>query len=97
MMQPDFSGTLGNIDWLKANESSLKQCLPEQWTHVAKFGQEGALKVAFRFKLLGIDWRTQQEFGKIMVYLEKIGFMQREGLMIRRNPVSVFPADAALN
>lgn len=60
------------------------------------FGQAGALKVAFQFKLLGIDWRTQQEFGKIMVYLEKIGFMQRDGLMIRRNPASVFPASTAI-
>jgi hypothetical protein len=94
MMQPDFTTTLGNVAWLAENESAIKETLPEQWTPIVEFGQAGALKVGFKLKLLGVDWRSQQEFGKIMVYLEKIGFMQRDGMMIRRNPASVFPVQA---
>lgn len=48
------------------------------------------LQLGYQFKLLGIDWRSQEEFGKIMVYLEKIKIILRDGLTIRRNPHSIF-------
>ncbi len=90
MKQPTFADTLGNMSWLAANEVELKSVLPVEWTSIQEFGQTGALQVAFKLKLLGVDWRHEGEFGKIMVFLEKCHFMERNGLMIRRNPNSVF-------
>lgn len=81
--------TLGNESWLKANEQAVKDLLPDTWTHV---GNLNGLQIGFRLKLLGIDWRTQDEFGKCMVYLERIGFMLRDGMTVKRNPRSVFKA-----
>lgn len=94
MMQPTFSDTLGNLSWLATNEVAMKSCLPDQWTSINEFGQAGALKVAWQLKLLGVDWQHENEFGRIMVYLEKIKFLERNGLMIRRNPRSIFTKDA---
>lgn len=81
--------TLGNEAWLKANERAVKDMLPETWTHV---GNLNGLQIGFRLKLLGIDWRSQDEFGRCMVYLERIGFMLRDGMNVKRNPRSVFDA-----
>ena len=50
------------------------------------------LQIGYRMKLLGIDWRSQDEFGKCMVYLERIGFMLHDGLTVKRNPRSLFDA-----
>jgi len=45
------------------------------------------LALGFQMKTLGIDWRSQEEFGRVMVFFEKIGLMQRQALMqIRCNP-----------
>lgn len=81
--------TLGNKEWLRANEQKVKDMLPETWTHVHNLN---GLQIGYRMKLLGIDWRSQDEFGKCMVYLERIGFMLRDGLTVKRNPRSVFDA-----
>lgn len=81
--------TLGNEDWLRANEAKVKAMLPETWTHIHNLN---GLQLGFRMKLLGIDWRSEDEFGKCMVYLERVGFMLRDGLTVKRNPRSLFNA-----
>lgn len=79
--------TLGNTEWLKNHEDDVKKILPKTWTHV---GNLNTLKLGFQLKLLGIDWRSYDEFGKVMIFLEKIGFMLRDGYKIRVNNKSVF-------
>lgn len=76
--------TLGNIDWLLANEDALKKLLPDTWTHVENL--DGP-RLAYGLKLLGVDWRSVQEFGRAMVFLERVGIMQRQnGYQVRANP-----------
>ena len=83
-----FSNTLGNTLWLGQNENKLKEMLPSQWTHVDNLN---GLQIGWKMKLLGLDWRSEQEFGKIMVFLEKVGILQRQnGLQVRANPVNIF-------
>lgn len=82
--------TLGSPEFLREHEWTIKGLFPEEWTHILDFGQSGAMKVGFGLKLIGVPWSNQEEFGRIMVYLEKIHFVQRNGLMIRRNPQSSF-------
>ena len=44
--------TLGNEEWLRANEKAVKDMLPETWTHAHNLN---GLQLGFRMKLLGID------------------------------------------
>lgn len=82
--------TLGNKDWLQANEQRVKAMLPETWTHIQNLNGP---QLGYRMKLLGIDWRSEDEFGKVMLYLERIGFMLRDGMTVRRNSHTVFVTD----
>ena len=79
--------TLGDMKWLRANERALKEILPDTWTHISNLN---GLSIGFKLKLLGIDWRSEEEFGKVMVYLERIGIMIRDGYTVKRNPRDVF-------
>jgi len=74
--------TLGNNEWLSKNIDKIKNILPETWTHIQNLN---VLQIAFQFKLIGIDWRSEDDFGKIMVFLEKANIMQRNGMLIRRS------------
>jgi hypothetical protein len=76
--------TLANEEWWKKNTEAVKKMLPLTWTHIANL--EG-LKIGFAMKLIGLDWRTQDQFGRIMVFFEKIGVMQRQNVYhVRANP-----------
>lgn len=80
--------TLGNEQWLRENEPKIKALLPDTWTHMENLN---GMKIGFGFKLLGIDWRSEEQFGKCMLFLEKLGMMQRQnGFQVRANPDSVF-------
>lgn len=86
----NLKDTLGNIDWLRANEDAVKKLLPETWTHMENLN---GIKLGFGLKLVGIDWRSEDQFGKVMLFLEKIGFMQRQnGYQVRANPNRVIPS-----
>lgn len=83
-----FQPTLGNADWLRKNEEGLRKLLPDTWTHMENLN---ALKIGFGLKVLGVDWRSEQEFGQIMVFLEKVGILQRQnGFSVRANHLSIF-------
>jgi len=82
----DLTDTLGNQEWLKDNEEKIKELLPETWTHMANLD---GMKLGFQLKVLGIEWHGE-EFGQVMLFLEKIGFMLREDLKVRRNPNTIF-------
>lgn len=82
-----LKNTLGNEKWLRDNESAIHGLLPETWTHINNLN---GLQLGFKLKVLGIDWRSENDFGKIMVYFEKVGIMLRDGMTVRRNPISIF-------
>lgn len=73
--------TLGNQQWMEANADKVKKILPETWTHIANLN---GLQIGFNLKLLGIDWRSEDEFGKCMVFFERAGLMKRDGILIKR-------------
>lgn len=87
MKEIKFQNTLGNEQWLRDNESKVKAMLPETWTHISNLS---ALGIGYKLKVLGVDWRSEAEFGLIMVFLDKIGLMLRDGMTIKRNPHSIF-------
>lgn len=80
--------TLGNPQWLRENEDKIKALLPDTWTHMENLN---GLKLGFQLKLVGIDWRSHDEFGKVMVFLERMGFLIRtNGVLVRANPSKIF-------
>lgn len=87
MKNHKFTETLGNIKWLVKNEAAIKDMLPKTWTHMNNLN---GLQMGYKMKLIGIDWRSQDEFGQVMVYLEKIGFMLRQNkYQVRANNESL--------
>lgn len=83
--------TLGNESWIRDNEDAIKRLLPDVWTHAENLAGTGILRIAYGFKVLGIDWRTPDDFGKVMVYLEHLGILLRQnGYQVRANPRSIF-------
>lgn len=86
-MTINLNATIGNKEWLKINEAGLKAMLPKTWTHMHNLD---ALRLGYQLKLIGVDWRSQEEFGKVMVYLEKIGLLLRDGLNVKANHQSIF-------
>ena len=85
---PNLKNTIGNENWLRENENKLKKLLPETWTHMHNLN---GLKIGFGLKLLGIDWRSEEEFGRVMVWIEKIGIMVRQNTyQVRASSQSIF-------
>ena len=84
--------TLGSENWLRAHEGEIKKLLPATWTHAENLAQDKSIvRIAYGLKLLGIDWRTFDEFDSVMRYLEKLGILQRQnGYQVRANPSSIF-------
>ena len=81
--------TLGNDAWLRDNEAQVKAMFPETWTHI---GNLNGLQIGFKMKLMGIDWRSEDEFAKVMVFLTKAGFLLMQDQTVKRNPHPVFKA-----
>lgn len=79
--------TLGNETWLRENEPKLREMLPETWTLATNLN---GLQLGWQLKLLGVDWRSPDEFGRVMLFLEKVGIMLRKDFLVRRNPERVF-------
>ena len=67
--------TIGNENWVRQNEQKIKELLPGTWTHMHNLN---GLKIGFGLKLLGIDWRSEAEFGNIMTWIENIGILVRQ-------------------
>lgn len=78
---------LTDINWLKENETGIKNLLPETWTHVQNVS---VLKIGFGLKLLGVNWQTEDELSKILVYLTHLGMIERDKMLIRRSPNTIF-------
>lgn len=82
-----LSSTLGNKEWLKINEEKIKASFPQSWTPMQDVD---AVKIAYALKMVGVNWSSKQEFGRIMVFFEKIGFLLRaEGNQVQANKIKV--------
>lgn len=72
---------LSDKKWLETNRAAILNILPETWTHIANLK---GLAIGYQLKVLGLDWKSENEFGAIMVTLEKSGLLKRDGLLVRR-------------
>jgi len=77
----NLADTLGNEKWMAENADKIKALLPETWTHIQNIN---GLHLGFGLKLLGIEWRSEDEFGKCMLFFERTGLMLRDGMLVQR-------------
>jgi len=78
--------------WLRNNEAALKDAFPETWTHTKNIN---FLQVRFRLKLIGLDFRDDNQVAKILTFLTTIGMLEvkplgSEDAQIRRSSRSIF-------
>ncbi len=64
---------LKNTRWLKTNEESLKALFPRTWTHSANINW---MQVRFKLKLIGIDYRSEDDIAKILTFFTRIGIVE---------------------
>lgn len=77
--------TLGNEQWLRDNEATVKALFPSEFTEIT---QLNGVAIGQQLRLLTIDWKTEKEFENIMVFFEKLGFLERDGNKIKSSPAS---------
>jgi len=85
---------LKDANWLKKNEDELKNTFPAVWTHTENI-KDRMLPFRFKLKLLGVDYRSEDDVRNILTFLTKIGILEVRSLgpgagQIRRNPHSIF-------
>jgi hypothetical protein len=69
-------------DAIKENELKIRNLLPETWTHVANLDP---VKIGFNLKLIGFDWRTNQEYAAFMGHLQKLKILELKNMLTRRS------------
>ena len=89
-MDEPFLSTVADPYWLVAHWAELVSCLPKE---LEPINQEGLLRIGYRFKLFGIDWRSTEELAAYFVVLEKIGMIVRtpDGMWCGNPVVPVLP------
>lgn len=72
---------------VKLRAKELHPMMPETWTHLQNLATiEYMLRTGFKYKLMGLNWRSNEDFGHVFDGMLKAGIIQRDGMMIRRNP-----------
>ncbi len=82
-LKGNLASTIGNIQWVKTNIQGLKDLMPPTWAHIENIS---ILKIVFGLKILGVDWRSESDLVNIMVWMNKVGIIQFNGILIRVNP-----------
>lgn len=81
-VMPAFADTLCDKIWLNEHAPALRRMLPETWTHIQNIN---IVALGYQLKLIGIDWRSQQDLAGCLAVLEKAGLLLRDGLLLRRS------------
>lgn len=81
MSKEAIEQTLDNDKWLAENGEAVKNLFPELWTHI---GNINVLGLMFQFKILGVDWRSEEEFAFALAVCERRKLVRREGYTLRR-------------
>ena len=76
-----LNNTVRNPDWIAANREKLRELFPETFTHPTNIN---FLPIRFNLKLLGVDWRTDEQFAQCLAALETANIINRDGVLIRR-------------
>lgn len=75
------ANTVANKQWRDKNRKALRELFPETLTHHANLNFLG---IGFQLKLLGADWRSQDELAECLMHFEMSGIVHREGVLFKR-------------
>lgn len=85
---------LGDREWVRTKELAIKACFPTEFQKSASLDW---MKIRFNLKLVGIDYRSDQELAKVLQYLTGIKLIQVRvdtmdncSMLLRSNPQSIF-------
>lgn len=77
--------------WLIKNEFALKHIFPAIWTHSDNLN---FLKIRFQLKIVGIDFKNDEELSHVLAILTRLGIIEykkltNDKLQIRRGAESL--------
>jgi hypothetical protein len=72
---------------LAKHETAIKELFPDTFTHIANIN---TLPIRFNLKLMGFDYRSEEEFASLMAMLEIKKLILRDGMMLKRNHRQVY-------
>ena len=88
--------TIGNEQWMRGRIHDLRELFPEQWT---KADQSHVLRVGMQLKIMGVQWTTEDQLTKILVYFNRVKVCESKQLLgvlwIRRAPIAGAPPPPA--
>lgn len=71
-LQHRLVNTLGSADWLQQNEREIRSLFPPEGVMI---DQTFFMRLGFKLKLLGADWRSNDELIKSLLFLRKAGIV----------------------
>ena len=74
--------TIGDRQWVNENKNKIIDLFPETFTHISNINW---LAIRFQLKLMGINYRTDEEVAKILAWCEKNKLLFKQGNLIKRN------------
>lgn len=85
---PFIAATLFNEEWIGDNGDEIRAVLPETWTHLRNVDIP---RIGFTLKILGVDWRSDEELCACIGTFEQNGLVWRDGYVIRRRDGTFSP------
>lgn len=72
-LEASCKGKFDNEDWLTENKDELVKRMPETWTH---FSNWNSLPLRYYIKVCGVDWRSDEDWAKILTFLTRVGMLE---------------------
>ncbi len=60
-------------DWVAENRGNIEELLPSDWQEM---DQILAIQIGYGIKCMGVDWRSNQDFGDVMTRLIDLKIME---------------------
>lgn len=73
--------TISSAPWREEYREKLLDLFPTTWTNISNVD---LLQLGFKLKLMGVDWRTQEDLAAVLAICEENKLLLRDGYLIRR-------------
>lgn len=78
---PFLKDSLCDEHWISQNRGQLVELFPEVWTHIANVS---LLPIMYQLKVLGCDWKTEDQLACCFAVMEQVGIVHRDGEFLLR-------------
>ena len=77
-----LKNTICYAPWVNANANAIIESIPQDWIHLSQV--QGWLPTMWQFKLIGLDWRSDEEFCNILAVLTTLQLVEQKHFVLRR-------------